>query len=285
LANRSDALGRYLMDHPLQLSWAQTKDPVYTMRGPRVSSGIESLRDGPFRRERGAFRCDIGNEGWNWAYNEPYTSAIELVQGRDGAPGVFGEELRRLLNERLVRQFRLGFLVEQEALPQNQVTLSTDRRDGLGLPMPKIDYELGQYCINGLQAAQRCGAAVFGKMGASDRTQALDEAPVEPYQPGVEPPVFKYGFGYYPTTTDGEPPYMPFYGSGHIVGTHRMGTDSSASVTDDELRSHDHPNLFLLGSGAFPTIGTANPTLTITALTLRTLETLKTELKTPQVSG
>jgi glucose dehydrogenase len=287
LANRSDALGRYLMDHPLQLSWAQTKDPVYTMRGPRVSSGIESLRDGPFRRERGAFRCDIGNEGWNWAYNEPYTSAIELAQGRNGTPGVFGEELRRRLNERLIRQFRLGFLVEQEALPQNRVTLSTDRRDGLGLPMPRISYELGQYCINGLRAAQRCGADVFGKMGATDRTRALDEAPLEKNENGevLEPPVFKYGFGYYPTQDDGAPPYMPFYGSGHIVGTHRMGTDPAHSVTDDQLRCHDHPNLFLLGSGAFPTIGTANPTLTIAALTLRTLETLKAELKTPHLSS
>ncbi len=40
----------------------------------------------------------------------------------------------------------------------------------------------------------------------------------------------------------------------------------------------DHKNLFILGSGSFPTIGTANPTLTLAALTLRTVEVLKKEL-------
>lgn len=31
----------------------------------------------------------------------------------------------------------------------------------------------------------------------------------------------------------------------------------------------DHPNLFLLGSGVFPSVGTADPTLTIAALAPR----------------
>jgi choline dehydrogenase-like flavoprotein len=41
------------------------------------------------------------------------------------------------------------------------------------------------------------------------------------------------------------------------------------------LESHDHPNLFLLGSGTFPTVGTANPTLTIATLVLRAAETIR----------
>ena len=36
--------------------------------------------------------------------------------------------------------------------------------------------------------------------------------------------------------------------------------------------SHDHDNLYLVGSGTFPTGGTANPTLTIAALALRTAD-------------
>jgi choline dehydrogenase-like flavoprotein len=35
-------------------------------------------------------------------------------------------------------------------------------------------------------------------------------------------------------------------------------------------RSWDHENLYLVGSGTFPTTATANPTLTIAALCLRT---------------
>jgi choline dehydrogenase-like flavoprotein len=49
-------------------------------------------------------------------------------------------------------------------------------------------------------------------------------------------------------------------------------------VVDRHLRAHDHGNLFLLGSGVFPSIGSANPTLTITALALRAADTIKRDL-------
>ena len=38
-------------------------------------------------------------------------------------------------------------------------------------------------------------------------------------------------------------------------------------------------NLYLVGSGTFPTVGTANPTLTLSALALRTAEGIIKEFK------
>jgi choline dehydrogenase-like flavoprotein len=70
-----------------------------------------------------------------------------------------------------------------------------------------------------------------------------------------------------------------FFGAGHIMGTHRMGDDPATSVVNRDGRAHDHPNLFLLGSGVFPTVGTANPTLTIAALSLWTAQTIEGELQ------
>ena len=67
-------------------------------------------------------------------------------------------------------------------------------------------------------------------------------------------------------------------GAGHIIGTARMGNDATTSVVDRELRSHDHKNLFILGSAVFPTSATANPTLTIAALSLRAVEPVKAAL-------
>jgi len=40
-------------------------------------------------------------------------------------------------------------------------------------------------------------------------------------------------------------------------------------VTNADCRAFDHANLYILGSGLWPTCGTANPTLTIAALSLR----------------
>ena len=86
VANRSRLVGCNLMDHPVQLSWALMKDPVYPFRGPLSTSGIESLRDGAFRTQRAPFRMEMGNEGWNWPNNDPYTTVNDAVTG-NGAGG------------------------------------------------------------------------------------------------------------------------------------------------------------------------------------------------------
>jgi glucose dehydrogenase len=57
-----------------------------------------------------------------------------------------------------------------------------------------------------------------------------------------------------------------------------MGNDQTDSVVGSDLRSHDHPNLFILGSAVFPTSATANPTLTIAALSLRAVDPVKAAL-------
>ena len=58
-----------------------------------------------------------------------------------------------------------------------------------------------------------------------------------------------------------------------------MGADPKTSVVDADCRSHDHPNLFMLGSGVFPSTGTSNPTLMIAALALRAAEAVKADLQ------
>ncbi|MGB3182178.1 MAG: GMC family oxidoreductase [Cyclobacteriaceae bacterium] len=58
----------------------------------------------------------------------------------------------------------------------------------------------------------------------------------------------------------------------HICSTHRMSASPENGVTDPELRHHRYRNVFVLGSGAFPTMSPANPTLTLAALSLRAAE-------------
>jgi choline dehydrogenase-like flavoprotein len=61
VANSSDAMGRYLMDHPVQLTEALSPVPVWPRRGPQEVSAIHELRDGDHRRRHGAFLMNIGN--------------------------------------------------------------------------------------------------------------------------------------------------------------------------------------------------------------------------------
>lgn len=64
----------------------------------------------------------------------------------------------------------------------------------------------------------------------------------------------------------------PTASEAHIAGTTPMGTDPGASVVDRDLRHHHLRNLFVLGASTFPTCPPANPTLTLSALSLRAAE-------------
>ncbi|UOR06568.1 GMC family oxidoreductase [Hymenobacter aerilatus] len=60
----------------------------------------------------------------------------------------------------------------------------------------------------------------------------------------------------------------PYATEAHILGTARMGTSAQDSVVDKHLRHHQYRNLFVLGASSFTTYTPANPTLTLSALSL-----------------
>jgi quinoprotein glucose dehydrogenase len=67
----------------------------------------------------------------------------------------------------------------------------------------------------------------------------------------------------------------------HPAGGCRMGTDPAASVTDSYGRTHDHENLYVVGSPTLPNAGCTNGTLTFTALTLRSAERIANHFRRP----
>src|SRR5262249_29950817 len=112
-------------------------------------------------------------------------------------------------------------------------------------PRPRIAYRLDDYTRSGLAEARRIHADAFARMNATDVHHNPDDQ---------------------------------FQGAGHVIGTARMGSDARTSVVNPDLRAHDHRNLFIVGSGAFPTSGAANPTLTIAALALRAVDAVRASL-------
>lgn len=63
----------------------------------------------------------------------------------------------------------------------------------------------------------------------------------------------------------------------HPAGGCRMGTDPSSSVTDSWGRTHDHPNLFVVGAPTCVSMSCANGTLTFCALSLRAAQEIGQE--------
>jgi glucose dehydrogenase len=271
VANSSDMVGRNLMDHPYYVAWGLTPKPVYSYRGPLITSGIGDLCDGPFRSKRGAFRVDIGNEGWNFVVGDvggdPNVTTRDFVNGTDSSrlngptpETLFGKKLVEKLNDVFTRQFRIGFLVEQTPDLNNRVTLSEGFKDGLGLPRPEISYDLSDYTRQGIVVAYRMKNLLFKKMGVKDFTEVGPRNPTR-----------------FDELVDDKIVSLSYVGAGHIMGTCRMGSNKDSSVVNSDQRSWDHDNLYVVGSSTFPTGATANPTLTIAALSLRTADKILRE--------
>jgi choline dehydrogenase-like flavoprotein len=274
IANRSRLVGKYLMDHPIKSSYALAPKPMFPYRGPQTTSEVAVLRDGDFRRHFAAFKTSLKNDGWSTVTGAPRGSDFgrsKCVDG-NGKPlesngtildfvhnlDLFGSKLRNKINDHCTRQIVLNSACEMLPIESSQVSVSPEK-DNLGIPRPKIDFKVDdetQYLRNCFKVAIALHKAIFDMMGIPPQDRCMNDAEIN----------------------DLSKPLV-FGGSGHIVGTTRMGADATNSVVDKDCRSHDHKNLFILGSSVFPTVSTANPTLTIAALALRAAEKIRRDLR------
>ena len=253
LGVEKDVIGRNLMDHPTLYAWGLFPEQVCPYRGPLSTSGIEDLRGGPFRAEHAAFRFDIGNDGWRAPQGDPDALVLrEVMQGK-----LFGKALRDKLVSTLSRQVRMSLAIEQLPEMENRVTLDTDKLDPLGIPRPAIHYRISDYTLKGMAAAREVSSQMFQHAGVENCSDQDAK--------------------WFPSVKFGDTQFS-YHGMGHFGGTHLMGDDPKDSVLDRHQCCWEHPNLYMVGSGSFPTMGTSNPTLTIGALAIRTAEHIAGEL-------
>ncbi|MFA7762263.1 GMC oxidoreductase [Streptomyces sp. NRRL S-448] len=249
LDNRSDQVGRNLMDHLTEEVVGLFGKPVFPFRGPQSTLSIETFRDGDWRRTTGAFRMTVGNDGWG-RFESPSAALDKLMWDPAGQRlKRYGQDLRDKLADRVTRMMRIGYSTEQLPDPANRVTLS-DQRDALDVPRPKIAFKVDDYSKRALAYGHSVARRIWQHMEDTAGARA-----VEPLQPTLK-----------------------YNGAGHHMGTTRMGTDRSTSVVDADGLSHAHANLWVVGSSVFPTGSTANPALTLAALTLRTADKLASTL-------
>lgn len=244
-------LGANLMDHPYLYVWGTAPEPVYPFRGPDSTSGLDSLRDGQFRSVHAAFRASLSNWGWS---GSPGNEVRQLLSQQH-----HGQALRDTLRDRLVRQVKVGVMVEQLPDANNRVSIDPRSLDRLGNHRPVVDYRIDNYTLAGVEAARNVIAQVFAHCDVTDQTNYGGGRPGSQY-------LTYNGQGY------------NLMGSGHIVGTHRMGHRRTDSVVNRDLRSWEHDNLYLVGCGSMPTIGTSNPTLTGAALAFKAAAAIQAAL-------
>ncbi len=149
------------------------------------------------------------------------------------ARGRWGEALPR---EMALYNHQVGLKMVGEMLPNeaNQVTLA-DEVDQYGLRIPRITYAWGENDKALIQHALGQMQTSLEAVGARDIFRQEDD-------------------------------------TNHLAGTARMGFDAETSVVDSDCRSWDIPNLWVCDGSVFPTTGGVNPSLTISAIAMRTAE-------------
>lgn len=182
----------------------------------------------------GAFRADYAPFGTSfmnngWSGNSDATKLSASLI----AKGLRGAALVTALNDQISRHVRLNSSAETLGDPDNRITLS-DQLDSAGVPKPRIAFTVDDYTRAGLDVATGVSKETLTRMGATDVT--VDK---------------------------------PYLSNAIIGGTTRMGTDPDSSVVRPDLRSHQHENLYILGTSTHVSCPVNAPSLTVAAMGIR----------------
>ena len=164
-----------------------------------------------------------------------------------------GEKPRKVLKK--YRHFSLFTRMEQAPNPDSRVTLSRDK-DALGMPRVSLHWELTQLEKDSIRKlyyllGQQFGIAGIGRVRLMEWLRDENDHS-------------------WPSITGG---------GWHHMGTTRMHDDPKQGVVDANCTVHGTSNLHIAGASCFTTGGTANPTLTLVALTLRLSDHIKSLLR------
>jgi len=250
VANSGDQVGRNLMSMGGVDSRAYVPEPVYPLRGPVNATGaFRGLRDGPFRKDFACIEAIIINGGFDET-SAPITEAEEAIKA-----GLLGKSLRERVHNRTIRQVYIDNAVEMLPNPDNRVTLAKERTKVMDLPRPKIDFRFDEYTMEGIYQSWVRSLKVLKQMGGTI--------------PGGLPAPTRAEFK---RLVEGklDPTYNDLAtGYALISGTCHMGDDAKTSVVDPWCRSHDHGNLFIVGTCNYVISGVVSPSEMAAALGLR----------------
>lgn len=234
LANGSGLVGRNLMMHPYGAVVGTYDEPLDSWLGP-AGHAIESMQFYETDTARGFVR----GAKWNVM---PTGGPLGMRVGYGGRPvdESWGANFHRNLKASLGRSFEWGAIAEDLPDENNRVVLDPRLTDSDGIAAPKVLYQ------------------------TSENTKRLIDFHVARAREAHE------AAGALATSTT---KLMRDCGW-HLLGTARMGDDPRTSVVDRWGRAHEVPNLYIVDGSTFVTSSGVNPTATIMALALRSVEHL-----------
>jgi choline dehydrogenase-like flavoprotein len=176
-----------------------------------------------------------------------------------------------------------GFMGQGEMLPyhENRVTVSRQKKDAWGIPVPHIELTMRDNERRMLRCQldtikEMVGAAGWSMDFAASLLGLDDPHDVLPNATWFERFMFRRSFR----------KSMALGAAIHECGGARMGDDPAKSVLNSYNQCWDAKNVFVTDSSCFVTNGTCGPTLTTMALTMRACEYIAQEYgKTSELSS
>jgi choline dehydrogenase-like flavoprotein len=242
IGNANDLVGRYFSDHPIP-----GNNATLVTFGGKLSPYYLGTQNAAGARMRAAFAPTEG-----FRRSKHVLGSLITVDG--GAKlDVLGQAAVQTAAETLgynaskAHAYTIGCGFEPAPDPERRITLDT-ARDALGMPRAKLnntisDDDFARYRATLEEWGRQLLASGAGLLQIHHATRAE-------WLEGLD------------------------WGN-HHMGTTRMHTDPKQGVTDPDGLVHGMSNLFVSGSGLFPTYGASNPTMNLVALTLRLADHLK----------
>ena len=245
LGNGSDVIGRYLCEQ-IRLN-ATGFFPVLAGTATRNDRGIggEHIYMPRFNHRPGRKRDYLrgfGAQFWNTG-----ASTSGAHAGSERIPG-FGAALKREIKRRHPAWFEIHPFGEVLPYAHNRITVDPARVDKYGVPLAKIDYQIGD---NERKMTEHM----------ADTIEEIVQAA------GGELVNYRRG-------------QLDAMGSAiHEHGTCRMGAEAKRSALNRFNQMHEVKNVFVVDGSSFPNAAEKNPTLTILALSWRASDYLADEIK------
>ncbi|MDQ2137526.1 GMC family oxidoreductase [Alcaligenaceae bacterium B3P038] len=142
IANRSDQVGRNMMDHSGFHCTFLANEPLWAGRGPAQNTCLVGPRDGDFRSQYSANKMIVNN-----------ITQVAPATRQALKMGLVGRDLDAEIRRRAAYGVDLSISLEPLPEANNRLTLSATRRDPLGLACPDIHYDVGDYVRRGAEAA------------------------------------------------------------------------------------------------------------------------------------
>ncbi len=159
----------------------------------------------------------------------------DILGSANAKLNLFGAELHNFMKKAARGLAKIQTQGEEAPNPENRVVLA-DRKDEFGFPLARIVHSMDEESTKLFQHEVGMGLRVLKATRAKESWA------------------------------------KPTPDFAHICGGTVMGKTAADSVTDSYGRTHDIANLFLAGTGLYPTEGAVNPTYTLHAVTLRSGE-------------